>query len=529
MDSLFFRAKPFSRTYFGIPLAIPTLAGLTPPGHEVCIVDEMVERIDFDDGYDLVGISAMTCKATRAYQIAREFRRRGVRVVMGGIHASMCPDEAAQHVDSVAVGEADELWAGILLDAQSGRLKPRYQADGFPELGALPPPRHDLTRHTQYFCFFLQTTRGCPRACNFCTVTTQNGRALRKKSPNQIIAEVQAVVGLPNPLRPVVIDRERDGQKRRVASGAIFFVDDNFAIDRTHALAVCRALKAFQDDNDVHLNWFTQCDVKTGFDDDLLAAMKDAGCMNIFMGFESLQPDALRAFNKKVNVPERYHQCIANVERHGIDVTTSIIIGTDYENARSGDEWARFAETNRVFYMFPNIMTPYPGTELMAEMETEGRILRREPELYNIRNVIFRPKQLAPDELRSMYVELCQRTLGLNRLLKTAIAKLRRPNRYYLTHRWRLFIWLSFSLMFVVLAARRKLSLLQLVRLLLAAPRFLVLDGSLNALGYLVNAVGFGTFAVSERHRLRAAREETVTPATRREVSPSLAHRDRVG
>lgn len=503
MDSLFFRAKPFSRTYFGIPLALPTLAGLTPPEHDVRILDEMVEDIDFDVPYDLVGLSAMTCKATRAYQIAQEYRRRGVKVIMGGIHASMCPDEVAQHVDTVVVGEADELWPRLLDDAQAGRLQARYQADGFPTLAGLPPPRHALTRHSHYFCFFLQTTRGCPRSCKFCTVTTQNGRALRRKTPSQVVAEVKTILDLPNPLRPVIVDRASGNRRRRLASGTIFFVDDNFAFDREHALAVCRALKAFQDEHDVHLNWFTQSDVKTGFDDELLSAMKDAGCMNIFMGFESLRPDALRAFKKNVNAPDRYRQCIDNIERHGIEVTASVIVGTDYEDRESGDEWARFAEANKVFYLFPNIMTPYPGTQLMDEMRDEERILRREPELYNIRNVVFQPKQMQPDELRDLFVGLCKRVLGMDRLLETAIDKVKRPNRYYLTYPWRLLIWLSFSLTFFALVARRKLTLRELARLLAAAPKLLLRDGSLTALGYMVNAVGFGTFARNEARRRR--------------------------
>jgi radical SAM superfamily enzyme YgiQ (UPF0313 family) len=503
IDSLFFRAKPFSRTYFGIPLALPTLAGLTPPEHEVRIVDEMVERIDYHQPCDLVGISAMTCKATRAYQIAKEFRKRGVPVVLGGIHASMCPDEAAQHVDCVVVGEADELWARLLADAVAGSLKPRYQAEAFPELAGLPPPRHALTRHTHYFCFFLQTTRGCPRSCKFCTVTTHNGRIHRKKMPSQVVAEVKTVLALPNRLRPTIVDREHGERRRRLASGTIFFVDDNFAFDREHALAVCRALKAFQDEHDVHVNWFTQSDVRTGFDDELLAAMKDAGCMNIFVGFESLSADALRAFKKKVNAPEQYRQCIDNIERHGIDVTASVILGTDYENADSGVEMARFADENRIFYLFPNIMTPYPGTQLMNEMEAEGRILRRESEHYNIRNVIFQPKQMSPLGLQQLYVDLCQRSLGLRRLVRTALQKVKRHNRYYLTHRWRVLIWLSFSFMFLALVLRRKITLRDLWQLFTSAPRLILGNGSLAALGYIVNAIGFGTFARSELRRLR--------------------------
>jgi len=502
MDSMFLRGRPFSETYFGIPLALPTLAGVTPAPHEVRILDEMVEPIDFDQPCDLVGLSAMTCKATRAYQIASEFRRRGVRVVIGGIHASMCPDEAARHVDAVVVGEAEELWPGLLADAERGRLAPRYVADAFPDVKTLPPPRHDLTPYTRYFSYFLQTTRGCPRSCSFCTVTKMNGRRLRRKTPQQVVDEVARAITLPNPWRPTIVDRERGDRKRKVAGGAIFFVDDNFAIDREHALAVCRALTAYQDEHDLHLNWFTQSDLTAGFDDELLAAMKEAGCMNIFMGFESLHPEALAAMHKPVNLPDRYRECIDNVERHGIEVTMSVIVGTDSETASAGEDMARFARDNHVFYLFPNIMTPHPGTQLMSELEAEGRILRREPELYNIRNVVFRPKLMTAAELQALYANLCQDVLDMGRLLETAALKVKRPKRYYLTRPWRLLIWLAFSYFFVVLGLRRKLTFREVGKLLRYAPRLVLRNGSLNALGFVVNAVGFGTFSRNEARRL---------------------------
>jgi radical SAM superfamily enzyme YgiQ (UPF0313 family) len=501
IDSAFFRARPFTDTYFGIPLAIPTLAGATPAEHTVKIVDEMVESIDFDEPCDLVGLSAMTCKATRAYQIAAEYRKRGVPVVMGGIHASMCPEEAGEHVDCVVVGEADALWTTLLKDVERGQLKPRYCAEEFPDITRISPPNHELTSHDRYYAFFLQTTRGCPRQCRFCTVTQINGKRLRKKTPEQVVEEVRRVVALPNRLRPVIVDREEENRTRRLTSGTVFFVDDNSAIDREHALAVCKALKQFQDDHDVHLTWFTQADVKTGFDDELLRAMKSAGCMNIFMGFESLSPKALQAMKKNVNAPHRYAACIENIERHGIEVTVSVIVGTDFEDSHSGEEMARFAMKHDVFYLFPNILTPYPGTALKDEMEEAHRIVLREPELYNIRNVVFRPKRMTPLELQTLFVKLCDEVLSLDNLLRTAMEKLKKPKRYYLTVRWRVLIWMAFSFIFMALALRRKITPVDMLKLLVKAPKMILLNGSLAALGFLVNTIGFGTFARSEHRR----------------------------
>lgn len=523
IDSAFFRARPFTETYFGIPLAIPTLAGATPPRHTVKIVDEMVSPIDFDEPCDLVGLSAMTCKATRAYQIAAEYRKRGVTVVMGGIHASMCPDEAAEHVDCVVVGEADDIWPRLLEDFERSALETRYTADGFPDIARIPPPDHALTAHDRYYAFFLQTTRGCPRKCRFCTVTQINGKWLRKKRPEQVLDEVKRVIGLPNRLRPVVVDRGEGNRKRRLASGTIFFVDDNFAIDREHALGVCRTLKQFQDEHDIHLTWFTQADVKTGFDDELLDAMKSAGCMNIFMGFESLSERALQAMKKNVNAPKRYAACIENIERHGIEVTVSVIVGTDFEDRHSGEEMARFASAHNVFYLFPNILTPYPGTALKEEMEEARRIRLREPELYNIRNVVFLPKQMTPLELQSLYVTLCEEVLSLDNLLRTAGEKLKKPKRYYLILRWRLLIWIAFSFMFVALTLQRKITVSDMLKLLVKAPKMILRNGSLSALGFLVNTIGFCTFARSEHARFPRS-----VAVTRPELT-SVDARDREG
>ena len=501
MDTVFFRLTPFSKTYFGIPLALPTLAGATPSKHSVRIIDEMVETIDFDAPCDVVGISAMTCKATRGYQIAVEFRKRGVPVIMGGIHASMCPDEVAAHVDCVVVGEADAIWAEILHDLEQGQLKPRY-CGALPDAASIALPRHDLTPHEHYFAYLLQTTRGCPRDCSFCTVTAMNGRTLRKKTPEQVMAEVRSVLRIPNQVRPVIFDIEASKRERRLASGTIFFVDDNFAIDRQHALSICRALKDFQDANDVHINWFTQTDFRVGFDDELLSAMKDAGCMNIFVGFESLSPQTLKAMKKNVNSPERYAECIQGIESHGIAVTASVIVGADSDTLATEDEMAEFVLRNRLFYFFPNILTPYPGTRLAQELQAAQRILIRAPELYNVRNVVFQPKQMTPRQLRELYVSLCQKVLGIDNLHRSALEKLKRPNRYYLTRRWRLLACLGFSWVLVALALKRTITLRELVKLLWWAPKMIIADGSLIAMGLVANLVSFCTFSRSEARRL---------------------------
>lgn len=501
MDAVFLRLTPFRRTYFGIPLALPTLAAATPARHSVRIVDEMVERIDFDEPCDVVGISAMTCKATRGYQIAAEYRKRGIPVIMGGIHASMCPDEVAAHVDCVVIGEADAIWAGILEDLEHSRLQRKYRDSGLPDVTKVTPPRHEISPYRHYFAYFLQTTRGCPRDCSFCTVSVMTGRTLRKKTPEQVIAEVSSVLEIPTRLRPMVFDAVRK-TKRRLAAGTIFFVDDNFAIDRQHALAVCRALRDFQDVRQTHISWFTQTDIRVGFDEELLVAMQEAGCVNIFIGFESLSAESLRAMHKTVNAPESYLECIRNIERHGMEVTASVIVGHDSESQRSMRELTEFALDNHLLYFFPNILTPYPGTRLADDMCAEGRILSRAHELYNVRNVVFQPRGMSPTELRSGYVQLCRTVLNVDNLCRCADENMQYPKRYYLVLRWRLAAMLAFGAILLILSLRRAITARELAKLLGWLPRAILLNGSLSVMGYIANIVNFSTFARGEQRRL---------------------------
>ena len=234
------RLRPFRKGYFGLPLALPTLAGLTPKHHTVRIVDEHVEKINFDENVDLVGLTAMTFKAKRAYEIAAEFRRRGVTVVMGGIHATVATDEVAAHVDSVVVGEADETWPQVIADFESGQLKKRYILKELPDISKLPPPDHAVSKYRNYAEIYLQTARGCPFRCSFCTVTEISGRKMRFKTPEQVIDEVDRVIKL-KPMNGMWVKSGHSGKYARF-KGALFFTDDNFAINRKHALAVCQAL-----------------------------------------------------------------------------------------------------------------------------------------------------------------------------------------------------------------------------------------------------------------------------------------------
>lgn len=490
----------FSKGTFCVPLALPTLAGVTPREHTVKIVDEIVDPIDFDEECDLVGITAMTCKATRAYEIAREFKKRGVPVVMGGIHASMCPDEAQQHVDCVVVGEADFLWPKVLEDVEKGSMQSRYEAKEYPDISRIPPPRYDQVKQSKYFSFFLQTTRGCPYSCKFCSVTEFNGKRLRRKTPEQFIKEVDAIVQLRS--TPFKVIEKGNAKKRKKFAISLFITDDNFAIDRNHALGICRALKKYQDEKGIFINWFTQANFKAGFDDELLTAMAEAGCYDLFVGFESLNPDTLKSMNKDMNTIDEYAASINNMRHHGLEVYFSVITGGEFDTITVGDDIAEFVEKHDVFYCYPWTLIPLPGTVVHSEMAKAGRILTDRTEFYNGRNVVCKPNHMTPFDHQKVYADLCLRVFDLDKLLERGIKLLKYRKHYYLTFGSRFLAWTFFSFSAILFALQRKITWSSAWKLLRKAPRLVLLDGSLAGLDFFVCSMEFSVFAEGEAKRL---------------------------
>ena len=491
--------KPFTRMYNGLPLALPTLAAATPSSHSVIIIDEMIEDIDFDIDCDLIGLTAMTCKASRAYEIAARFRQRNIPVIMGGIHASMCPDEVANHVDCVVTGEADELWPHILNDLEQKRLKKRYQAESFPDLDKSPAPRHDLSKIGQYTYFTLQTTRGCPHQCHFCTVTKMNGRKIRKKKPAQVIAEINDCVNLFSPSGFPLIDTKTG--KRKTFGGIIFFTDDNFAIDKNHALAVCKAIKEYLEQSDVVFFWFTQVNYSAGLDHELLGAMRDANCVSLFMGFESLEKENLKAMKKSINDPEMYEAVIKNTRKFGMDVTFSTIIGGDFDTPETADRIIDFIYKNNLYRTLINIMTPYPGTELYEKIQSENRLFTDNTDLYNVRNVVYHPATYSPVELQETFFYLCEKIYNFNSLSKRLRSNLNQNSRWRLPLALRPFYFLMQAWAGLVLAIKGHIGFFMLIK-------FLTYSFKTTIRGYIPESLMFAecldysAFYKSEKQRL---------------------------
>lgn len=350
------------------PLALPTLAALTPPGVEVALTDENVEPIDFNEKVDMVGISFMTFLAPRAYGIADEMRSRGAKVILGGIHASVLPEEALQHADSVVIGEAEETWPLAVKDLSEGRLQRIYRASGFPDLENSPIPRWELLKCNRYWLHTMQVGRGCPYDCDFCSVTAFNGRQYRYKPLERVALEVEALLE---------IDRHK----------TILFADDNLLSIPSYSKELLKLLKPYR------IRWWCQASVNRLKDDETLELMRQSGCEAVFVGFESVAQATLNSMNKGgVNKVDEYIEVVKRVNSHGIMVAGSFILGNDADGDEIFQNTADFIKDARLPVAMINILTPAPGTALFERLEKEGRILHKDWWKYNGESICFRPK-----------------------------------------------------------------------------------------------------------------------------------------
>jgi len=335
------------------PLGLLVLAGLTPSEWEITVVDENVNAPDYlrMTRPDLVGITAFTSQAPRAYEVAAVFRGRGVPVVMGGIHATMRQEEAAKRVDVVVTGEAESVWAQVLNDAARGALQPLY-VGGHEDMEKTPPARHDLLP-TGYQLGAIQTTRGCPLNCSFCSVSTFNGRAYRRRSIEDVVAEFKLI-------------REKH----------VLVVDDNLIGTRHDHIARAKDLFRAMIAADLGKRWICQATINMADDEELLRLARRAGCVGVFIGFESVTDEGLIEVHKKYNI-QRDHDFAASVsqiQRHGIGVAGSFIMGLDVDRPGIGVQIADTANRYGVDVLNAMMLTPLPGTDLWKKMEEEGRI-----------------------------------------------------------------------------------------------------------------------------------------------------------
>jgi radical SAM superfamily enzyme YgiQ (UPF0313 family) len=362
------------------PLSLGVLAGLTPPDVECVLYDDRMEEIPFDEPTDLVAISIEIYAARRAYEIAAEYRARGVPVILGGAHTTLYPEEGVPHADSIYVGDGETRWAEVVEDARRGRLKPRYDAAvGVAQTGGALP-RRDLFAGKGYLPLTLmQFSRGCRFACDFCAVS-----AYFKKT--QYIRPTQEVLD------------EIAGQDRRF----IFFVDDNFLSNHEAAKAFLRALIPMR------IRWVSQASLDMTNDIELMELLAESGCMGHVVGFESISPESIKLMKKAPNLLgkrawDRYQSQVEIMRKYHLQTWATFTFGHDFDTIESILETHEFAMRNKFCFAAYNILMPYPGTPLYARLEREGRLLYDgkwwlHPE-YRFNQATFVPKNMTPDEL----------------------------------------------------------------------------------------------------------------------------------
>ncbi|HCD38009.1 MAG TPA: B12-binding domain-containing radical SAM protein [Candidatus Omnitrophica bacterium] len=364
------------------PLSLMVLAGLTPPEWDVSIVDENLGVPDYSamPRPNLVGITAFTSQANRAYEVATYFRRLGVPVVMGGIHATMCLDEVMERVDSVVTGEAEGVWPQVMGDVRHGSLKRRYDG-GLAKINDVPLARHDLLG-SGYAFGALQTTRGCPLNCNFCSVTAFNGAHYRQRPIADVVQEFQLI-----------------HEKR------VLVVDDNLIGTRPEHIARARDLFRAMAQANLRKEWIAQATINFADDEELLALAAKAGCRGVFIGFESPTPEGLRELGKKFNLLKGrdFRASVRRIQRHNILVAGSFILGLDIDEPGIGKRISEVASQYGMDYLNVLFLTPLPGTRLWDQMKAEDRIaLNAFPEnweYYTLTFPVARYRHLSLDDI----------------------------------------------------------------------------------------------------------------------------------
>lgn len=373
--------------YFRMPtLGLLRVAGATPADWTVTILDEKVEAIDFSRPVDLVGITGMTPAINRAYEIADAFRARGVPVVMGGIHVSMLPEEALAHADAVVVGEAEDLWPRLLSDFQQGVMQRCYRHEAFPPLSGLGSPRwplYDGKRYLPFHC--VETSRGCPHGCDFCSVTNYFGGCYRTRPPEEVEEEIRGLRPFPG---------------RFILKNVVFFVDDNIVGDRAHAREVLTRIIPHR------LKWVGQASTAVAKDDELLDLCRKSGCMGLLIGFETLSKERLKAVRKGFNSPEGYMDAIHKIHEYGIGVSGAFVFGLDGDDPGVFDRTYEFVQQAKLESPYFSILTPYPGTRLHRKLLGEGRIIDTDWSNYNTNNVVYQPKGMTAQQLFDGYYRL---------------------------------------------------------------------------------------------------------------------------
>jgi radical SAM superfamily enzyme YgiQ (UPF0313 family) len=381
---IFARAEPRRGTrikHFMVPPhGLQILSALTPPGHRVTIVDETHRPADPDLHADLVGISVWTAAASRAYELADHYRRRGIPVVLGGPHVSVCPEEARAHADAVVVGEAESVWTKVLRDVAAGQLNGLYQGEILP-LDRTPAPDWSAIGADDYAVrLSLSTTRGCARSCDFCTESCRPKPNFRQRPLEMVLEEIDA--------RPFQ---------------TIAFLDNDITVNRRFARQLLTALIPRR------RYWLGMTSIEVADDEEMLDLMARSGCRTLFVGFESIVPESLKEVSKRCNRVEDYLRNVRRIHERGIMVNGSFVFGFDHDDRDVFERTVAFGIEARLDTATFTVLTPYPGTTLYKRLDAEGRIFDHDWSHYDTTRAVFRPARMSPAELEAGYFAAYER------------------------------------------------------------------------------------------------------------------------
>jgi len=359
---------------FGYPIiTLPHIAAITPKKHEVKIVNENYEDINFDEDADLVGITCYTMTAPRVYEIANEFRKRGKKVILGGYHPTALPEEASQHADSIIMGMAEASWPRLIEDVEKGKLKPIYERNTNFDMKDVPPLRRDLIKYNPILGA-VQSTRGCSNQCEFCAIGSFCQHGVRQRPIKNVVEEIMQ---MPNKMYAIH--------------------DPHITINRKYAKELFRELIK----NKVNKSWVANgtTNILGGADEEFLTLARKSGCVEWFVGFESVSQAALDGIKKTHNKVENFKKMMKKVHDHGMTVQGGIIFGFDEDAPDIFDITLEKINELEIDVLEINILTPYPGTPLYDRLDKAGRIFTKDWARYNQVDIVFEPKNMTIEEL----------------------------------------------------------------------------------------------------------------------------------
>ncbi len=376
-----------SRVIASLPsLGLLTLAGMTPDEIELEYTDipDLTQVDGIPGEFDAVAISSFTAQMNEAYELADRYRAAGTTVILGGLHVTALPDEALQHADAIVIGEGEPSWPALIDDLQHDRLRAIYDSRGTTfDMAASPIPRFDLLDQGHYNRMTVQTARGCPFSCEFCAASVRLSPTYRVKPVENVIAEIRHIKALqPNPF--------------------IEFADDNTFVNKRHGKALMRALA------NENVKWFTETDVSVAEDEELLILMRDAGCVQVLIGFESATRAGLAGLELKSDWKARhfddYMRAIDTIQGHGISVNGCFVLGMDNDGPECFENVVNFVRDSNLYDVQITILTAFPGTPLYDRLLAEDRLLDATAwHLCTLFDVNFKPRHMSPHDLETRF------------------------------------------------------------------------------------------------------------------------------